>query len=249
MFAAALALVLASLPAYADGYEPVGKGFVAPQSSSWTGFYLGLGAGGVIALHDATVNDLGDPFLNTDAVGAEGFFGTVQVGYDYQVAPRWLIGVFADADWGNTEGEQDFAGINSDFEHDFAWTVGGRLGYLLRSDTLVYALAGYTEFDADLETGGPSPELDGQVFTRDLDLNGWTVGAGLETRLWANWFLKGEYRYADYDDEAFAGLYAIPPAVALGENNITDIESSSHSVRALITYKFGRDRRGVEALK
>ena len=32
-------------------------------------------------------------------LGDEGFFGTVQLGYDKQFAPRWVVGGFVDADW------------------------------------------------------------------------------------------------------------------------------------------------------
>ena len=39
----------------------------------------------------------------SDLGGTGGFF-TVQGAYDYQFAPRWVVGGFVDADWSNVSG-------------------------------------------------------------------------------------------------------------------------------------------------
>jgi hypothetical protein len=84
-------------------------------------------------------------------LGDEGFFGTVQLGYDKQFAPRWVIGGFVDADWYSdleAHGRQSSSSaLNVDLKHflkldlplsnittdasigiDWSISVGGRLG-------------------------------------------------------------------------------------------------------------------------
>jgi outer membrane immunogenic protein len=36
------------------------------------------------------------------------------------------------------------------------------------------------------------------VITDGVNKTGWTIGGGIETMLWKNWFARGEYRYSDY---------------------------------------------------
>ena len=34
-------------------------------------------------------------------------------------------------------------------------------------------------------------------------VTGWTIGAGIEARLWSNWFARAEYRYADFGTRTY----------------------------------------------
>ena len=112
-------------------------------------------------------------------LGDEGFFGTVQLGYDKQFAPRWVIGGFVDADWysdlsakGHDETSSalklvfppidlPLSKLSTDAELGVDWTisVGGRLGWLATPGTLLYVLGAYThaELDNCLLYTSPSP--------------------------------------------------------------------------------------------
>lgn len=105
-------------------------------------------------------------------LGDEGFFGTVQLGYDKQFAPRWVIGGFVDADWysdlkarGHAESSSSLnldlkylppidlplSKLTTDAQLGVDWTisVGGRLGWLATPGTLLYVLGAYTRAELD----------------------------------------------------------------------------------------------------
>ena len=78
---------------------------------SWTGCYLGAGGGGAI-----TKTDHNDYFTVGGAVagpnlssGADGWFGTVQVGCDYQFN-NWVVGIFGDYDFMDVKGDTSVFG-------------------------------------------------------------------------------------------------------------------------------------------
>jgi hypothetical protein len=74
-----------------------------------------------------------------------GVMGTVTAGYDYQLPQGIVIGAFTDFDFTNayftaTSPDGDSNRLR---EHD-AFNVGGRIGYLITRNTLLYADGGYT---------------------------------------------------------------------------------------------------------
>jgi len=116
------------------------------------------------------------PWLQSQAssfdLGDEGFFGTVQLGYDKQFAPRWVIGAFVDADWYSdlsAKGhDETTSALKLDLKHfppidlplsklttdaelgvDWSISVGGRLGWLATPGTLLYVLGAYTHAELD----------------------------------------------------------------------------------------------------
>jgi outer membrane immunogenic protein len=198
---------------------------------TWTGFYIGAGVGGAAVVHDHRIRDdiLGDSRFN--GIGDVGVFGTAIVGWDWQVSPNGVLGVFVDYDFGNSN-SSDFSLfdglVRTSIDHDHSWSVGGRLGVLTSPSTLWYATGGYTE--ARFE--GTTSFDDGDFgFSHDRTFHGFFVGGGVDTRLAAsNWFLRLEYRFAQFDNERF-----------LSDDEITrvEFEPTVHSVRTTLTYKFG----------
>ena len=99
----------------------------------------------------------------------------MQGAFDYQFAPRWVVGAFVDADWSNVSGHAKQAGgsyitfacdnpgncedqpvgsfapsngtINTKVSTDWNISVGGRIGWLANQGTLLYLLAAYTHAD------------------------------------------------------------------------------------------------------
>lgn len=198
---------------------------VAPEPT-WTGFYVGLGVGGAAVNHDisASAYDHGEKFgsAELDGISGTGVFGTVEVGYDRQYG-NFVVGVFANYDFGDNV--KTTASLNLGDEggsidatlKDY-WTVGGRVGYLLNKSTLAYVLAGYSEASVKVDYLGSE------------DFTGWTVGGGLETKLGGNWFLKGEYRYTEFDTKSYKfGNYC--------ESAKIDLDTSVQTARLVLSYK------------
>jgi outer membrane immunogenic protein len=86
---------------------------VAP---SWTGFYLGVNGGASIGRNRTTdttvVPGLAFPVFGADSTSRAPFGGIfgAQVGFNWQAAPSWLLGVEADAQW---SGQTDSACVSA----------------------------------------------------------------------------------------------------------------------------------------
>jgi outer membrane immunogenic protein len=154
-----------------------------PSFDGWTGFYLGgnLGYGWANPGVDTTGNAMtisplgGRPFPNSIAFAGshtaelDGFVGGGQVGYNYQISPRWLVGFETDIQGSAERGTDIFTDAFSapfciaiagppihctttpfngtattDYQAKILWfgTVRGRLGALVTDRVLVYATGG-----------------------------------------------------------------------------------------------------------
>jgi outer membrane immunogenic protein len=230
----ALALALVSNAA-ADGIDRrYPQSIAAPvpiaPPLTWTGLYVGAGIGGSAVVHDFTLRDvdLGDSRLN--GIGDVGVFGTAIVGWDWQVSPTSVLGVFVDYDFHNNSTDFSLLDglVRTSIDHDHTWSVGARLGVLTSPSTLWYTTGGYTQ--ARFE--GTTTLFDDPAFSfsNDRTFNGWFVGGGVDTRLAAsNWFLRLEYRFSQFDNERF---------FSDDELSRVDFEPTVHSVRTTLTYKF-----------
>jgi len=100
--------VLGAAPACAADLaaRPYTKAPIVEQVSSWTGFYLGAHVGaGWNSNSINNVNDPLDPFTFGFPFGsgtANGMLGGFQGGFNYQIAPKLVIGI---------EGEYSFSDI------------------------------------------------------------------------------------------------------------------------------------------
>jgi outer membrane immunogenic protein len=193
----------------------------------WTGFYLSAGAGYGTWTGDSTTTFPGTTtcFICVPITqSGKGYFGTVGGGYDHQFTPRMgmfhpnlVAGVFADTNLGSLSGtlqDQDpfFVGTTTE---NWSWAVGARLGWLPVPQALTYVNAGYTQARfsganmafTGLLSGFPAGTFSG-FSTPGFSAGGWFVGGGVETTLApflpAGWFLRTEYRYADYGTTSLA---------------------------------------------
>jgi outer membrane immunogenic protein len=158
---------------------------VVEPAFSWTGFYVGLSAGG--RWSNVTWTTLSvtpapglPPDPTTTPVNFNNKTGTVGAyfGYDWQIAPQWVWGLQADFDWGNSSKRN--GGVPGTFGTsglyappaaaavDSSWvterwdaSVRARLGFLVASPWLIYANAGVgmqsIEVGASCAGGGPPP--------------------------------------------------------------------------------------------
>jgi outer membrane immunogenic protein len=119
-------------------------------SADWTGFYIGAGIGGGAAV-------LSSNNLAPIDLGGEGVLGTVVLGYDRVLRQGWVAGIFGDFDFSNISADLVSAVFGkSSVNHNYSWSVGGRLGTLVNPATLVYGTAGYSQAEFEI-VGGGSP--------------------------------------------------------------------------------------------
>ena len=241
-------------------------------ASSWTGFYAGLGLGFRTTADELTTTSSlfnGSPLDLSGAAVTQPFSGTgfranPYAGYNWQVAPRWVVGIEGDVGFGDQAVK--LAGFSSSpafgFSGDAAdsmsvkttWdaSLRGRIGYLVTPSTLLYATGGaawqHDEVTSNClsstcsETGiAPAVVTNSTtpaVVTNSTTRAGWTVGGGIETVLWGNWLARAEYRYADYGTAPFTISRAVPGFESASVDNF-DARLRSHLASFGLAYKFG----------
>jgi outer membrane immunogenic protein len=217
----------------------------APMATvtNWTGCYVGAGGGGAYVKNnhndfDTVVGTALSPNLST---GADGWFGTVQVGCDYQVN-NFVVGLFGDYDFMSVKGDISSGGffapaITGSQKLDGQWSIGGRAGYLVLPQLLTYVSGGYTQAHwasttlASFFVPGGIASLPGST------KGGWFIGLGDEYALsfLPGLFWKTEYRYAEFD-RANVGITSIPGGFITGVSETERFHE--HSVRSELVYRF-----------
>jgi len=200
--------IAADLPARTYTKAPA----VVPPTYSWTGFYIFGGVGGGLWAGDQYVQTtaLLTPLTINQRQGGSGWFGTAGLGYDWQVNPTWVVGVFGDGQFGSLKGtiQDPIFGWTSTLNLQDSWAAGVRVGYLIAPNVLSYVNGGYsgahfagTTFLATF-SGLPAGD-----HTNSFNRNGWFIGGGVENNLnifgitAPGWFMKTEYRSAFYNSK------------------------------------------------
>lgn len=203
----------------ADMARPYTKAPVAVAPAyNWTGFYIFGGGGGGLWNSDQNVQTTvgAIPLTIDQRQGGSGWFGTVGLGYDWQVNSSWVVGLLADGQFGSIRGSlvDPFAGFTGRQKLEDSWAAGARVGYLVAPNVLSYVNAGYS----GAHFGGTSfvsvfSGLPVGVHTNGYNRNGWFVGGGVENNLSIfgisapGWFMKTEYRSAYYDKKTINELF------------------------------------------
>jgi outer membrane immunogenic protein len=236
----------ADLPARVAPAAPV---FTPVPIFTWTGFYVGVNAGG------AWRNDDTEAVILSPGPGTPGLAGTLtfpngddasftgggQIGYNYQIG-SFVVGVEADIQWmdtGNNEAGVFVAGpgfsgtfvpgVFDNNQSEWFGTVRARLGVAI-DRVLIYGTGGlaYTE-----------------------DNTGWVVGGGVEWAMPVNWFgssavtLGLEGLWVNIDRDNFTGAVgtftpAVPGAtpVAVFAPAVSSNDTEFGVVRAKLNFKF-----------
>src|SRR3954452_19164465 len=86
--------------------RPYTKAPAGAANYNWTGFYIFGGAGGGLWASDQNVQTTvgAVPLTIDQRMGGSGWFGTVGIGYDWQVNPTWVVGIMADGQFGSIKG-------------------------------------------------------------------------------------------------------------------------------------------------
>jgi outer membrane immunogenic protein len=180
--------------------------YLGPVAATWNGLYFGGNVGygvGRYKLNDnLTIPSTGVATQVTFGdTSAGGVLGGGQIGYNWQLLPRWVLGVEADFQAANIA--QTYCGavcnlvaISAGNKLEWFGTIRPRFGYA-QDGWLAYVTGGYAfaRMQSDYSISSAASGISLTTLTVNHDLSGWTLGGGVETRLWGAWSAKVEYLY------------------------------------------------------
>jgi high affinity Mn2+ porin len=219
-----------------------------PSGYDWTGFHVGghVGLAGGRETWSADSVAGGSPVAGSFGLyrppdpfsQAGSFLEGVQLGYNYMLRNRVVLGVEADASFPafpdlsglTTGGRSEFVSANPDagsFSETMlsSGTLRARIGYA-PGHWLFYATGGLAwTFDRQelaLAAGGNAED-------RSLWRFGWAAGAGVEVPIAPSWTAKGEFLWTGYPNQSVA----FPP---FGQRTVSDV--SVQQLRLGLNYRF-----------
>jgi len=256
--AAALAAVIGAPAMAAD--MPVKTPTPAKVASvyNWTGFYTGGNAGFSWGHFDTTYNPSGPPNgvllgdqASISAAGSrnfnsDSFVGGVQVGFNYQFATNWVLGIEADFqafDFSGSFNREFFTALgNQQFTHTavgatWLFTTRGRLGYAA-DRLLIYGTGGLAVAKINFNQVNTLPDYPfTDIFSVSDTKTGWAAGGGVEYAFLNNWSVKVEYLYVDLGTvSGTSSTVALNPAAPGSFGHNADFRANI--VRAGFNYKF-----------
>lgn len=186
VFALAAGTALTAVPAMAQDVGP---------AEPFSGLHVEALAGYDITQAGSSVDD--DSEIDNDQ-SIDGLMYGVGAGYDIKVGDRFVVGPEAEITWSDAKTEfndGDFEGFGiGNVKTNRDLYLGARVGYIVTPKTMVYAKGGYTNAKFDVRNGDGT-----NSFGRDIDADGWRIGAGVEQAVTNNVFAKLEYRYSNYE--------------------------------------------------
>jgi outer membrane immunogenic protein len=224
----------ADLPMPAPAYQAPPPVLVPVYT--WTGFYIGAngGFGGDKFQFPFTVG--GGVLSGTSTLNSSGFFGGGQAGYNWQVAPSWVLGVEADFDGADIEGNATtstnaFSG-NVGSKLNWFGTARGRAGFLVTPNALLYGTGGWAYGNVTTSANAGAFGLAAAASTSTNYQGGWTAGGGLEYAFNPWLSFKTEYLYLNL------GTNTISSGVAAGVPFSLSEKTTVHTVKIGLNFKF-----------
>ena len=199
------------VPRMAAEFRGAIPAFVPPPANyDWTGFYVGgHGEFSRSSTNGSTIN------LATGATASSvngtlpSWRGGMQLGFDYMMPSRVLLGVEADVTSGGTTIKTtDTFGTAANQTTVFdSETVRGRLGYAF-DNVLLYGTAGWAwssnQYVRTQLTGTLNDATAGADEAVNKYLSGWTAGIGISVAFAQNWNVFAEYRYTNFGSTTLA---------------------------------------------
>ena len=245
--AAAAAMIGSAAAADLPSRRPPPVAYVPPVPIfTWTGFYVGVNAGGAFrtnnnnGFNNAVFFGGAAPLVLTNTNNSARFIGGGQVGVNYQIN-QFVLGVEGDGQVlvGSNNNNNTFGSVGNGSTTSFLGTVRGRGGVAL-DRFLIYGTGGVAF--GGRNNNWPNTIL-GNIggvptfFTANNGSNmrvGYTVGAGVEYAFTPNWSVKVEYLFADLGRNN--RTYLAPGGLAGFTFNSRE---QDHIVRAGLNYRFG----------
>ncbi|QPF93062.1 outer membrane protein [Bradyrhizobium commune] len=236
-----------------------------PVVDSWTGFYLGINAGGIWGRNHLTSTPA-DPgttafWAACFAAGAcprdyghnTGTSGEVggQLGYNWQVKSI-VFGVETDFQWTDVKSTASvalpntgtgFVPYNGAASSKLEWfgTTRGRLGFLATPNLLLYGTGGVA-YGSVANSWTANFPATGQLvagFNRSTQV-GWVAGAGAEWKFNHNWIVGVEYLHMELQSHSFGatGSGSAGCTALICNFNVNAGDFKTDAVRARLSYEF-----------
>jgi len=208
----------ADLPTKAPAYAPP-----VAVLTSWSGYYVGLNAGGVWSNTDMDwrLNPVGfgpsGVLVEQAAAGhlkTSGFTGGGQLGLNKQFN-MLVFGIEGDLQYTGLSGSRSggalvppgiFDSFTQSMESKWLGTLRGRLGVAFGS-WLPYATGGLAAGRVSYSDFGFFPFLPSSNSASAAETRvGWTVGGGVEWKFAPRWSVKAEYLYVDLGSTSYISL-------------------------------------------
>jgi opacity protein-like surface antigen len=187
---------------------------IQPPLYNWTGFYVGANFGG--SFSSETISGAA---INNFSTDPSGVMGGVQLGYNHQFSPNWLLGLEGELSWTSAQNSASVGATTFTSNHNWYDTLTPRLGYV-QNNWLFFVKGGAAWMNADYSVAA----LSGST---NVTRSGWTIGAGAEYMLAPGWSAKLEYDYLDFGNDGFS-----IGATALNAN------TQVHEVKVGVNYHF-----------
>jgi outer membrane immunogenic protein len=209
------------------------------MTSGWSGFYVG-GEGGFL-LNREIASTLFSTVLSTagsrTSGNIDGGLGGFDVGYNYQVAPAWLVGAQIDGLWTGAKGSgtrpSNVQGVLLGGGTNDRWIVDlvGRLGYET-GDWLIYGRGGLAWLKSDYTANATAGSVVLENGATSIVKTGFDVGVGVERKLVGNISGKIEYNYVDFGSKQI--IFTFP---GIGSNG-ANVRSYAHEFLAGVNFLF-----------
>lgn len=208
----------------------------APSAYEWTGFYIG-GHFGYSAhpIYDiSSINTVsGSTGVGTPAY-AGGWFGGGQVGYNWMVAPHFLVGIEGDISDANlVRGQSTSPTFAANGSVKMLATIRGRAGFVFNNNVLLYgtggaAFEGTDSIRYNFVAINNAPA--GSVENYRSYYSGWVAGAGAEWSIAPRWTAKLEYLYLKFPPHS-----SVSPLSLI----MTTFTSDQRTLKIGVNYHFG----------
>jgi outer membrane receptor protein involved in Fe transport len=192
----------------------------------WAGPYVGASFGGAFSAGEHVLTP-----IDWGATNPSGVLGGLQFGYNYLVAPTWLVGIEGELGWTSAQGKANFinpaASLSITSDQNWYDTLSARIGYV-RGPLMLYGKAGAAWMNADYLMQVNSG-LNGSILT-GTTRPGWMVGGGLEYMLGSRWSAKLEYDYLDLGSKTLSFVNPFGNSVL--------VKTAVNQVKAGVNYHF-----------
>jgi outer membrane immunogenic protein len=247
-------ILLATVGVAALGMAPAFAADLAPRTYTkapamaavydWTGFYIGINAGGASSHNCWDLNNIGGlgpiPSTSEGCHDATGAVVGGQIGYRWQSA-SWVFGVEAQGDWADLKGSNTstpaaLAPVVNHTKIDAIGLFTGQVGYTW-NNVLGYVKGG-AAVTHDKYSGSLAPF--GQFDQASETRWGGAVGAGLEVGFAPGWSVGVEYDhlFMGRRDITFPGGTVVAPG-AIANSRTDSIKQDVDMATVRLDYRFG----------
>jgi outer membrane immunogenic protein len=239
LLASASAIAIASVaPAYAADLPtkgPIMAPIAAPIPFTWTGLYVGanVGWGNSRFKTQGFLSD-GDPTsYNTLSSNVSGLIFGGQLGYNWQFAPQWVLGIEGQIEGSSMNGFGLQNGCCQLWaKTDALASVTGKLGWTgWDPRQMIYVKGGWAW--AKNET------MFSYALSTTHNRNGWTIGGGWEWSpvITPNWSFFVEYQYYDFGTKNQSNCFSNDTTCST-----VDVKQTVNTVKVGTNYRFNFGR-------